>query len=69
MSAPEEVLDRLVGSPHDFVRWQAEVGSEEAGRQLKEACLAVMGCDGVRAVLPVVERMENMCARLEEFCS
>ena len=57
----------LFRDPKAYSDWQAEVGKEEAGRQINEACRAHMEKHGVRSIIEVVEEMDNCIARLAEF--
>lgn len=49
-----------------FLRWQREVGPEEAKRQLTEATRAHMQEHGNLSVLDIVERMDDVIAVMEE---
>lgn len=57
----------LLDDPAAYVAWQAEVGSEEAQRQLLELFKEEMDEHGPRACLPLAEKVDDLCAQLEEF--
>jgi hypothetical protein len=62
----DEVLARL-DDPDAFAAWVESIGWEEAQGALIEAIREHMRLNGVRSVLPLAEKMDNLTARYEEF--
>lgn len=50
-----------------FTRWRREMGKEDTEEMLNTACRDHMQRYGVRAILPVVQRIDDLCAQMEEF--
>lgn len=64
---PEVFPFTLMRDPAAFVAWQQKVGVEEAERVTEQAVRDAMEKYGVRVMLAIAQRMEDMIARMEEF--
>lgn len=61
-----DVLD-LLDHPHEYASWVTEIGAEKATELTLTAFKEKMMEDGVRSILPYIEKMDYLCAQLEEW--
>lgn len=57
----------VLDDPFRAAAWINEVGEEEAFRQIRDHGLKLMKEDGPRAILPFMEKIDDLQARIEEF--
>lgn len=62
----KEVIAKF-DDPLTYVEWQTEIGIAEVRKLMDQAFLDMMAIEGTRAILPVVEKIRDVTAILEEY--